>query len=374
MFKRIRASIGLSLLLLAVSVPAVPAGDRVKIGAIYSLTGEAAADNLSEVRGVRLAAAEINQNGGVLGRELELLFFDNLSMPIGSKKAAEQAAAAGVTAIVGCSWSTHSLAAARVAQANKIPLVSSFSTTPKLTLIGDYIFRACYTDPFQGLVLARFSRRDLKAATAVVMKNITSEFSLGLADEFTKQFQRLGGQVLSHLNYKQNQDDFDSLLARVIAADPEVLFLAGYYESGRIAKRAQEVGVKAVMLGGDGWGAEAFYQMGGRSIRHAYFCTAWSPEMDTPKSRSFVEKYQAQGVDAAVAQGYDTLMLVADAVRRAGSDNPEAVRKALAETRDFEGVTGPIRFDENRNPIKSVVINEIVNGTEKYLKTAPPED
>ena len=283
----------LGLLLLVTGAAA--ADEPIKIGAIFALSGKAKNSNQPAVLGVQLAVEEINSEGGVLGNPLELLLFDNESTPIGSHLAAEKAAQEGVTGIIGASWSSHSLAIAKVAQERKIPMISPISTIPSLTAIGDYIFRVCYTDTLQGAILAQFAYRDLKARSALIFIDISSDFSLDIAQIFKTNFTALGGTVSREIEYKTGQSDYSLQIRQALADTSDVVFLAGYDESGFIAAKLQEAGAGAIPIGSDGWDADSFFTLGGNKIRLGYYVNHWSPAHEDPLSRAFSEKYGKDG-------------------------------------------------------------------------------
>jgi branched-chain amino acid transport system substrate-binding protein len=361
----------LSLLL---SVMPVYAGVAIDIAAIYALTGPAAEANAYALRGVGYAVDEVNKQGGISGRKINLFMLDNQSTPIGSTLAAKQAAAAKVVAIVGPDWSSHSLAVARVAQDAGIPMISSLSTNPDVTKIGDYIFRICFTDDFQGKVIARFARYDLKASTAVLFVDVTSDYSLKLSEIFRQDFEKLGGRVLVELEYKLKQLQFDEEIKKAVKAAADLIFIPGHDESALIAKKLQDAGTSSIFMGGDGWSTAVFFKKGGAELKRGYYSTHWSAHLDTDQSRAFVKKYKIDSADPDdnVALGYDAMMLLADAIKRAGSVDRKRIRDAIADTRSFKGVTGAIRFNENGDPIKSAVLMEIINGQPHYLKTLQP--
>lgn len=357
-----------------VSAGSALAAEPVRLAAIYALTGVAAESNALAVQGVRNAVGELNRHGGVLGRPVELLVLDNQSTPIGSYAAAERAREQKVTAIIGADWSTHSLAIAQVAQAAGIPMVSSYSTSPELTRIGDFVFRVCYTDNFQGAVLARFAIEDLHARTAVIFTDITSDYSLGLSRIFRMDFEKQGGRILDEIDYKLKQSDFSAEVQRMKRSKAAVVLLSGHNECGRIAKDLQEAGIKAIPLGGDGWGDEPFLAAGGAALHRGYFSSHWSEQVESQRSRNFVRTYKPLGAfGTGSALAYDATMVVAEAIRRARSSDPKAVRDALRATRGFPGVTGSITFDAQGDPLKSVVIMEISGGKISYLKTLQPD-
>jgi branched-chain amino acid transport system substrate-binding protein len=363
------------LFFLCVFLWTIPAyGDEtIDIAAIYALTGAAAEGNALTLQGIRYAVDEINKHGGILKRDVKLLVFDNQSTPIGSTVAAKQAVAAGVVGIVGSDWSSHSIAVAKVAQNNGIPMISSLSTNPEVTKIGDYIFRICFTDDFQGQIIAKFARQDLNAATAVIFVDVTSDYSLKLSEIFKKKFEELGGKILLELDYKLKQQRFDQEVKRAAATDADVMFIPGHDESGFIVKQAQNAGATAIFLGGDGWSTPSFFRKGGAELKHGYYSAHWSMHLNTDRSRSFVKKYIHSKISAEnIALGYDAMMLMADAIARSGSDNRKKIKEAIANTRAFEGVTGNINFNVYGDPIKSAVFMEIKNGTPHYLKTLEP--
>lgn len=345
----------------------------IPVAAIFSITGPAAKSNAPSILGVRFAVDEINREGGINGQPIRLLLFDNRSTPIGSKVAADRAVAAKVAAIIGAAWSSHSIAVAQVAQAEQIPMISNISTSSKVTQVGDYIFRVCFIDPFQGRVMAHFARNELKAETASILVDITSDYSMGLAREFALNFVKQGGRLLQQLYYKQKQDDLSEMFTPLRQSQPDVLFVPGHDESGRIIREAQEAGVHPIFMGGDGWDPSSFLEKGGNRLKLSYYCTHWSPEVENPVSRRFVARYQQMiDVNANTALGYDAVWLLANAIGRAGALEGNKIRDALAVTRDFHGVTGTISLNRQGDPIKSAVIIKIEDGKPAFHKVVNP--
>ena len=353
-----------------------PAGgeEPVDIAAIYALTGAAAESNRLALQGVGYAVDEINRQGGISGRKINLRVYDNQSTPIGSTVAAKQAAEANVVGIVGSDWSSHSIAVAKVAQKAGIPMISSYSTNPEVTKIGDYIFRVCFTDDFQGKVIARFARQDLNINSAVIFVDVTSDYSLKLSEIFRKNFKQLGGRVLLELEYKLKQLKFDKEIKKAVNANADVIFVPGHDESGLILKEAQDAGTSSIFLGGDGWSSPAFFRKGGSELKHGFYSTHWSVHLDTDQSRAFVKKYNIHSESHSVtsALAYDAMMLLAAAIRRAASTERRKIRDAIANTRSFKGVTGTISFNDHGDPVKSAVFMEIKKGKAHYLKTLEP--
>jgi branched-chain amino acid transport system substrate-binding protein len=348
--------------------------EPIDIAAIYALTGAAAESNALALRGVGYAVDEINRQGGILGKAINLLVFDNQSTPIGSTIAAKQAAKANVVAIVGSDWSSHSMAVARVSQKIGIPMISSYSTNPEVTQIGNYIFRVCFTDDFQGKMIASFTRQDLQVNTAVIFVDVTSDYSLKLSEIFRKNFEQLGGRVLLELEYKVKQQQFDEEIKKAMEANADVIFIPGHDESGLIVKQGQDAGISSIFLGGDGWSTPAFFRKGGKELNRGYYSTHWSVNLDTDQSRAFVKKYKIQSEShiVNVALGYDAMMLLVSAIKRAKSTDRKKIRDAIANTRFFKGVTGTVSFNEHGDPVKSAVFIEIKNGNPHYLKTLEP--
>ena len=360
----------LSMLLLAATVHGQ---ESIDVAAIYAVTGAAAEANAYALRGVGYAVDEVNKRGGISGKKINLLVLDNQSTPIGSTLAAKQAAAANVVAIVGPDWSSHSLAVARVAQEVGIPMISSLSTNPEVTKIGDYIFRICFTDDFQGKVIAKFARQDLNATTAVIFVDVTSDYSLKLSEIFRKNFEPLGGRVLFEFEYKLKQRQFGEEIQKAVKAAADMIFIPGHDESGLIVKQIQDAGSTSLLIGGDGWSSAAFFRKGGAELKHGFYSTHWSANLNTEPSRVFAEKYRImEDPDDNIALGYDAMMLLAAAITQAKSTERKKIRDAIANIRSFKGVTGTINFNEHGDPVKSVVFMEIKNGKPHYLKTLEP--
>ncbi|MEJ2155300.1 MAG: ABC transporter substrate-binding protein [Desulfobacteraceae bacterium] len=347
----------------------VPAAGSIKVASIYALSGPAADANRSSVRGVRLAVNEINASGGIAGRPIELLEMDNQSSPIGSKVAADKAVRADVIAIIGSAFSSHSMAVARVAQQHQVPMITNVSTSPAVTLVGNYIFRVCFNDIFQGRVMAKFARKEINLNGVVTIYDMSSDYSIGISTTFEHAFEQMNGAVLAKIPYKARQSNFRNIASLISSTNPDGIFIAGHSESGRIIADAIQSGVNAVPLGGDGWDESSFYEMGGQKIKTGYYSTHWNQGMESEASRRFVARYGTSGkLWASTALAYDAVHLLADAIKRAGSVVRESVRKELARTRNFKGVTGTISFDQNGDPIKSVVIMQIRDGVPVYLK------
>ncbi len=350
------------------------AKQSIRIATIFASSGPAAAADVSSLQGVRWAVSEINARGGVLGRPLEVIELDNRSTPIGAKVAAEQAAGSLATAIIGPGFSSQALAVARVAQARSIPMISNAATNPKLTRIGNYIFRVCFSDDQQARVMGRFAYDTLNHRKVLTMVNISSDYSLGLVEMFEEAFLQQGGIILARTTYKARQSNFRDLVKQAKNADPEAMFIGGHDESARIILEAEHYGLEAVPLGGDGWDNPSFYDLGGNKIRRGYFTTHWHEAVDTEPSKSFVARYRKDDMLLApTALAYDAVKLLAESIARAGSPERSAIRNALADTRQFKGVTGTLSFNQHGDPIKTIIIMKITNGCPSFLKQVRPE-
>lgn len=355
----------------------------IKIGGVFELTGGVASYGQSAVNGAKLAFKQVNASGGVLGKKINFIIADNKSEPSESANAVTKLITQDkVAAIMGAVASSNTLAAVQIATDNKIPLLTPTSTNPKVTVddngtVKDYIFRSCFIDPFQGTVMANFATKTLKAKTAVIYVDNSSDYSKGLAQFFEENFVKSGGQVLSKEAFLQKDQDFKATLTKIKSVNPEVIYVPGYYEEvGKIVKQARELGITVPMLGGDGWDSPKLAEIAGKEVlNNSYFSNHYSTEDKDPKVTQFVEDYKAeynQTPDALAALGYDGAMMLVDAIKRAGSAEPAKIKDALAQTKDLQLVTGLISLDANHNPIKSAVIIELKNGIQTFKEKINP--
>lgn len=360
-----------------------PATGSIKIGEFASLTGKEATFGNSSHEGTLLAVEELNAAGGVLGRKLELITEDNLS------KAGESATVVnklidrdGVVAILGEVASSRSLEAAPICQQSKIPMISPSSTNPKVTETGDYIFRVCFIDPFQGTVMANFATKTLKAKKVAVFTDVKSDYSKGLAKYFKEGFTKTGGQISVELDFNGGDKDFKAQLTAIKSAAPDAVFVPGYYtDVALICIQAKQLGLNIPLFGGDGWESEDLIKIGKEAVEGHYFSTHYHPEVSSPKSKAFVEAYKKRfknsdgspkAPDAMAALGYDSAMILAEAMKRSGSTEGPKVREALAATKDFDGVTGRTIINEKRDATKPAVILQVKDGAFKYVETISP--
>src|SRR5437867_435508 len=350
--------------------------EPIRVGHVASLTGDTATFGQSTERGMRMALEEINARGGALGRQLDLLSEDDRSVTEEARTAAQKLLQRDqVVALLGEIASSRSLAAAPEAQRAHVPMISPGSTNPKVTEVGDYIFRACFIDPFQGTVMARFAVEELKVKRVAILFDFKQDYSVGLADFFRKTFTGLGGEIVADERYTSGDIEFRAQLTTIRAAKPDAIFVPGYYtELGLIAKQARELGIDVPLLGGDGWDSEKTLEIGGKAVEGYYFSTHYAADSDSPKVQDFVKRYKEkynQTPDAMAALGYDTAGILADALNRAGDTNGPKLRDAIASTRDYDGVTGKITIDPARNARKDAVVLKIEGGQFKFFRSVP---
>lgn len=349
----------------------------IRVGEYASLTGKEATFGQSSHNGTLLAVEEINAAGGLLGKRLELITEDTQSKAGESQTVVNKLIARdGVVAVLGEVASSRSLEAAPVCQNARIPMISPSSTNPDVTKTGDYIFRVCFIDPFQGTVMADFASKSLKATKVAVFTDVKSDYSKGLARFFKQRFTANGGRLVAEFDFNGGDTDFRAQLTAIKAAAPDAVFVPGYYtDVALICIQARQLGLNVPFFGGDGWESEKLVEIGKEAMEGHYFSTHYHPDVGTSKSRQFVENYRKRfGVtpDALSAQAYDSAILLADALRRAGTTESGPLREAIASTRDFEGVTGRITINENRDASKAAVILQVRQGKFAYLETVKP--
>jgi len=371
-----------SALLLSLTVacerkPGTAAGDTatgdIVVGMYGSLTGDGASFGQSSREGTELAVDEVNSAGGLLGgRKIKLLVEDDQSKPEEASNAVTKLVTQDkVVAVLGEVASRRSLAAAPVSQKYQVPMISPSSTNERVTEVGDYIFRVCFIDPFQGEVLAKFAYNDLKARKVAILKDIQQDYSVGLTDSISTHFTALGGQVLDPVSYSTGDADFKAILTQVRSQRPDVVFATGYYpEAAIIVRQARELGMKMPILGGDGWVGDAL-QNGRDALNNTYISNHYSGDNPDPVVQNFVKAYRAKfnrEPDAIAALAYDSVKVLGDAITRAGSTEGPKLRDALA-TADVAGVTGHLKINAKRNVDKPAVIQEVTyaDGAVKFV-------
>lgn len=354
-----------------------PESPGLRIGHYASLTGNTAHFGQDTDKAVRLAVDDINANGGVLGKPVSVTTLDDRGDSAEAANAVTRLLdVEHVNALVGEVASSLSLAGGRVAQRRGVPMVSPSSTNPKVTQVGDFIFRVCFIDPFQGKVMAVFTRNTLKLDSVAILKDVKNDYSIGLADAFKTAFLAAGGKIVLEQSYSAGDTDFSAQVTAVKSTAAQALYVPGYYsEVGAIARTARRLGVKIPLLGGDGWDAPELFKIGGDALDGSYFSNHFAPEGATERGKEFMaafaKKYGAEPTGLGML-GYDAAAVLFDAVKRAGTTEPKAVRDALAQTKNFEGVSGTITIDKDRNAVKGAVIIKIEGGKGKYETTVQP--
>jgi branched-chain amino acid transport system substrate-binding protein len=341
--------------------------DKVRIGVFMSTTGTTANFGISSVNGIKMAADEINAAGGINGKQVELLVQDDRSDPSEAATIVTKFVTQDqVHAVIGEVASSRSLAAAPIAQNAKIPMLTPSSTNPEVTKKGDFIFRSCFIDPYQGAAIAQFAAKTLGAKTAAIMVDRKNDYSTGLEKVIDATFIKFGGKIVATQSYQEGDQDFNAQLTSLKGANPEVIFVPGYYNDvGLIAKQARDKGITVPLIGGDGWDSEQLYKIGGTALNGSYFTNHYSPYDTDPKVQKFVKDYKARynsTPDALAATAYDAANIMFDAIKRSKSLSGPDIRDALAATNAFPGVTGTVTFNENRDAVKPIVMIEIKDG------------
>ncbi len=349
------------------------ASNEIVFGEYGSMTGSESTFGIATHKGIMMAVDDTNNKGGVKGKKIRVVSYDDQgkadeAVTTVTKLITQDKA----TLLLGEVASSRSIAAGAVAQQAKIPMISPSSTNPKVTQLGEYIFRVCFIDPFQGSVMAKFASNNLSLKKAAVFRDIKSDYSVGLANFFTEEFKKLGGEVSIDVAYSGGDLDFKAQLTKIKEKKADLLFVPGYYtEVGLIAKQARELGLKATLLGGDGWDSEKLTQIAGESILGSYFSNHFAPEDKNPMVQNFVSQYKAkynEVPNGLAAMGYDAALVAIDALKRSTDFSPKAIRDAIAATKNFPAVTGIITINEERNAVKPAVVLKVAkhNGDAQY--------
>jgi len=354
-----------------------PVANDIPVGLYGAMSGSEASFGQATMQGVKLAAEEINASGGVLGKKIRLVIEDDQGK-------AEEAASAvtklitrdNVIAIIGENSSNQSLAAAPICQSNGIPMISPSSTNPNVTKKGDYIFRVCFTDPYQGKALATFVRQNLNATKAAILRDNKNDYSVGLAEVIRAEFTRLGGTIVAEQSYSGGDNEFRPQLTAIKSAGPEVLFVPGFYtDAGQIALQARDLGITVPLVGGDGWDSPTVISIGGKAVDGCYFSDHYFVGEERPAVQRFVgeiNKRTGKNPDANSALGYDALYILTNAIKAAGSLDRKAIRDHIATTKQYAGVSGVITMGPDRDPIKPVAMIKIDGGTTHFAGWVRP--
>ncbi len=350
----------------------------IKVGHLASMTGSTATFGTETDSGIRFAMEELNAAGGVDGKKFEVQTLDNRSLPEEARTVATKFTGDdSIVAVIGDVSSGRTIAAAPVLDRKGIPMVSPAATNAEVTKKGPHVFRVCFIDPFQGYAMAKFAKDNLKLTKVAILRDKKNEYSVGLADVFAAEFKKLGGTIVGDAAYQEGDSDFRAQLAQLKAAAPEALFVPGYYgEVGPIAQQSKELGLNVPLLGGDGWDSPDLVKGAGGALEGSYFSTHYSPDEKRAKVESFVKDYQGKygkQPSGNAALGYDAMMILADAIKRAGSVDREAITKALAETKGFDGVTGNITIDAERNAQKPATILQVKGDAFTFSASIAPQ-
>jgi branched-chain amino acid transport system substrate-binding protein len=377
--------------------------DVIIFGEFGSLTGTTATFGKSSQKGIQMAIDEVNKAGGINGKFLKIIVEDDQSKPEEAATAVKKLVSQDkVLLVLGEVASSRSLAGAPICQNAGVPMITPSSTNPKVTQVGDYIFRVCFIDPFQGEVMAKFAWNTLKVSKAAILKDVKNDYSVGLAHFFTDTFTKLGGKILCDESYSEGDIEFRAQLTSIRAKNPDVIFIPGYYtEVGLIARQARDLGIKVPLIGGDGWDSPRLLEIGGEALNNCYYSNHYTPEDPRPEIQNFIKEFKARYneiPDAMAPLGYDATMIACDAIKRSGILNPENVelafknskgtenlmeaintpenrkkiKDAIAQTKDFAGVTGIITIDENRNAKKPAVVLKVEDQKLKFVETIYP--
>ncbi len=359
-------------------------GETIKIGQYASKTGSEATFGTQIDNGVMLAVDEINSAGGINGKKIELITEDTQSQTQPAQNAVEKLIGRDkVVAVIGEVASGRTLAAAPIAQREKIPMLTPASTNEKVTLdkngnVADYIFRICFIDPFQATVMARLAAENLKITNVAILKDNAAPYSVGLAKNFRDQFTKLGGTIVEEQDFEGNQNDFKAQLTAIKAKNPQAIFIPAYYTSvSLIATQARELGITVPLLGTDGWDSPVLTQgEAGKALEGCFFSNHYSNDDTATAVRNFVKNYTgkySEAPGAMSALGYDAMNIIASVIRQSGKSDPESIRAGLAGLKGYQGITGMITIDAQHNATKSAVVLQIKDSKFSYYTTISPD-
>ena len=373
----------ISVLVIGCSNKEGSGGNTIKIGLLNEMTGNNATFGNSAANGAKLAFKEINEKGGVLGKQIETVVADNKSEPAEAANAMTKLIGNKVVAVTGTFASSNAISAATVANSAKVPYLVAGATNPKVTVdektgtVRDYVFRVCFIDPFQGTVAANFTLQNLKKTKASIIVDNSSDYSKGLAEFFKDSFIKNGGSIVSEEAYLQKDQDFKAILTKIKAQNPEVIYIPGYYEEvGKIVKQARELGITAVCIGADGWDSPKLLEIAGaENLNNTYFSNHYFEDKSNKDAQAFIEKYTKEyGVkpDALAVLGYDAGYALYDAIQRANSVEPQKIRDALTGTKNLKGVSGVMTLNATHDAEKSAVIIEMKDGQQVFKASVKP--
>lgn len=354
--------------------------DTIKVGANLEMTGGSASYGISSKNAIELAFKEINEKGGINGKQLELVVADNKSEAAEATNAMQKLVSQdNVVAVIGPNLSSSVIAASAINNSAKVLDIAPMATNPYVTVdqasgkTKDFNYRTCFIDPFQGTVMAKFATAELGVGNAAILIDNSSDYAKGLAQFFKENFVKEGGAVTAEESYLQKDTDFKATLTKIKATNPDFLYVPGYYqEVGLIVKQARELGMNMPIAGGDGWDSAKMPEIAGAAaLNNTYFSSLYSPEDSSDINKNFVAAYEkayGQKPDVFAALSYDSALLVAETIKNAGSTEPAKISEAMAKINGFSGVSGSVTFDDKHNPVKSAVILEYKDGAQS-LKT-----
>lgn len=351
--------------------------NEILLGSYSSNTGATATFGQFQLRGTEMAIEEINAAGGIKGKKIKHINYDNKSdndetLAVVNRLISQD----NVVAILGEATSGRSKIGGQVAQQHKVPMLTSSATNPEVTKIGNYIFRACFIDPFQGTVMAKFMTENLKLKKAAILRDTKNDYSVGLSDIFAEKLKAAGGEIIVDIAYQEGDIDFKSQLTAIKAKNVEAIFVPGYYnEVALIAKQAKELGMKQPLLGGDGWSSPKLYEIAKDAINGNYFSNHYTTESKDPKTINFVKAFKAkynEDADVMAALAYDAVYLMAEAIKNTKEITSDNIRDELAKIKDFHGVTGKMSMNENRDAVKSAVVVQVQGPEYKFVTSVDP--
>lgn len=358
-------------LILSLTFSACGGSDTIKIGMIMPITGQVATYGVQSVNAAKMFAEELNAAGGINGKKIELVVEDDEATPAKTTNAFKKLVSSDkVVALVGALTSKCSLAITNEAQQKKLVMISPSSTNDSVTDAGNFVFRACYNDSFQGQVVAQFAFETLQGKTAAILFDNANDYSKGLTTNFKDKFLSLGGTIVAEESYATGDADFNAQLTKIAATNPDVLFLPDYYSTvSVISKQVRALGITVPMLGADGW--DEITNNAGDEVIDCYYSNHYAPDADDPEVKKFVSSYQAkyngETPNALAALAYDSMQILTDAIAKAGTE-PDALQAAMMET-NKKFVTGNVKFNDQRNPVKSAVMLKVVKGADGKLTT-----
>lgn len=359
-------------------------GDTIKVGGLLEMTGGSASFGISSKNGIDLALKKINEKGVLGGKKLSVIVADTKSEASEATNGMQKLISQDkVVAVIGPNQSSAVIASGAISNGAKVTDITPMGTNPDVTVdpgtqkVKPYSFRTCFIDPFQGTVMAAFASNDLKVKKAAIYIDNTSDYAKGLAQFFKENFVKNGGEVVIEEAYLQKDTDFKSTLTKIKAANPDFIYIPGYYqEVGLIVKQAREMGITVPMAGGDGWDSAKLPEIAGKAaLENTFFSSLYSPDDDSALNKEFVAEYKKAyntNPDVFAALAYDSTLLIAEAIEKAGSADPAKIGEAMAKISGFKGVSGEVTFNEQHNPIKSAVIIEHKDGVQTFKTKVNP--